>query len=50
LFDGDAPHKCGGGVASARSVGEVLRCYAEDLLAVVPPKLPHNEKTPQFSS
>jgi glycogen debranching enzyme len=50
LFDGEAPHKCGGAAASARSIAEVLRCYAEDLLDVVPPKLPHNEKTPQFST
>ena len=36
LFDGDAPHRPGGAMASARSVAEILRCYAEDLLDVAP--------------
>lgn len=36
LFDGDAPHEAGGLRASARSVGEVLRCYAEDVLDLPP--------------
>ncbi len=31
LFDGDAPHKPGGLIASVRSVAEILRCYAEDV-------------------
>jgi predicted glycogen debranching enzyme len=50
LFDGDVPHKPGGAVACARSVAEVLRCYAEDLLDIAPPKLPDHQKTPQFTS
>jgi glycogen debranching enzyme len=32
LFDGDEPHTPGGAVASARSVGEVLRAYFAHLL------------------
>jgi predicted glycogen debranching enzyme len=36
LFDGDAPHKPGGAIASARSVAEVLRAYVEDVLEVAP--------------
>lgn len=36
LFDGDAPHRRGGLPASARSVAEVLRCYAEDILELCP--------------
>jgi glycogen debranching enzyme len=32
LFDGDAPHRAGGAIASAASVGEVLRAYVEDVL------------------
>lgn len=36
LFDGDPPHTADGAVASARSVGEVLRCYAEDVLDLRP--------------
>ena len=32
IFDGDAPHHCRGCYAQAWSVGEVLRCYAEDIL------------------
>src|SRR5439155_25248939 len=32
LFDGDLPHHPGGLRASARSVGELLRCYVEDIL------------------
>jgi predicted glycogen debranching enzyme len=32
LFDGDAPHHGGGGIASALSVGEILRCWMEDVL------------------
>lgn len=31
IFDGDAPHTCRGCYAQAWSVGEVLRCYAEDI-------------------
>ena len=33
LFDGDAPHAPGGAIAAAAAVGEVLRCYAEDIAA-----------------
>jgi predicted glycogen debranching enzyme len=36
LFDGDAPHHAGGLTASARSVAEVLRAYAEDVLDLAP--------------
>lgn len=32
IFDGDAPHICRGCYAQAWSVGEVLRCYTEDIL------------------
>ena len=32
LFDGDAPHNPRGCYAQAWSVGEVLRCYCEDIL------------------
>ncbi len=34
LFDGNAPHAPGGAIASARAVGEVLRCYVEELLGI----------------
>jgi predicted glycogen debranching enzyme len=36
LFDGDSPHAPGGLRASARSVGELLRCYVEDILDLAP--------------
>jgi glycogen debranching enzyme len=36
LFDGDAPHRAGGAVACARSVGEILRAYVEDVLDQAP--------------
>lgn len=32
IFDGDAPNTCRGCYAQAWSVGEVLRCYVEDIL------------------
>ena len=32
IFDGDSPHTCRGCHAQAWSVGEVLRCYVEDIL------------------
>ncbi len=32
LFDGDDPQKPNGAIASVRSVGELLRCYVEDVL------------------
>lgn len=31
IFDGDAPHTCRGCYAQAWSVGEILRCYTQDL-------------------
>lgn len=37
LFDGDALHASGGQIASAASVGQILRCYAEDVLDMAPP-------------
>lgn len=33
IFDGDSPHTCRGCYAQAWSVGEVLRCYTEDILS-----------------
>jgi predicted glycogen debranching enzyme len=36
LFDGDAPHNCGGAIASALSIAEVLRAYFEDVLDRAP--------------
>ena len=36
LFDGDAPHSPGGLIASAPAVGELLRCYAQDVLDLAP--------------
>ena len=38
LFDGDAPHRPGGAIASAPAVGELLRCYVEDILDQVAPR------------
>jgi predicted glycogen debranching enzyme len=40
LFDGDAPHRPGGATASAPAVGELLRCYVEDVLDQQPKPLP----------
>jgi glycogen debranching enzyme len=40
LFDGEAPHRAGGAIASARSVAEVLRAYVEDVLELGPAALP----------
>jgi predicted glycogen debranching enzyme len=37
LFDGDAPHRPGGAIASATGVAELLRCYVEDVLDQSPP-------------
>lgn len=37
IFDGDAPHHPGGCISQAWSVGEVLRCYVEDVLGSRPP-------------
>ena len=36
LYDGDAPHRPGGAIAAAISVGEILRCYVEDVLNRLP--------------
>jgi predicted glycogen debranching enzyme len=36
LFDGNAPHAPGGAPASAAAVGEVLRCYADDIADDLP--------------
>jgi predicted glycogen debranching enzyme len=36
LFDGDAPHRPGGAIASAISIAEILRCYVEDVLNKLP--------------
>lgn len=36
LFDGDEPHRAGGAPASAVSVGEILRAYAQDVLGMTP--------------
>jgi predicted glycogen debranching enzyme len=33
VFDGDMPHRSGGCVSQAWSVAEIMRCYAEDILA-----------------
>jgi glycogen debranching enzyme len=49
LFDGDMPQRPGGAVASARSVAEILRCYAEDLLEPIPSPLPSTSDAAQFS-
>jgi predicted glycogen debranching enzyme len=47
LFDGDAPHRPGGAIASAASVGEVLRAYVEEILDQAPSALPTPAKIPQ---
>ncbi|MEW6522659.1 MAG: amylo-alpha-1,6-glucosidase [Bacillota bacterium] len=43
VFDGSAPHRPGGCIAQAWSVGEVLRAYHEDVLGGAPP-LPDPEQ------
>jgi predicted glycogen debranching enzyme len=48
LFDGDPPHRGGGLIASAPAVGELLRCYVEDILDHTPAQLPSALKTPQL--
>jgi glycogen debranching enzyme len=50
LFDGDAPHRPGGAIASAASVGELLRAYVEEILDHQPAALPTPAKTPQSVS
>ncbi len=47
LFDGDSPHRPGGTIGSAASVGEILRAYVEDVLDQGPPALPTPTKIPQ---
>jgi glycogen debranching enzyme len=44
LFDGDAPHTPGGAMASAASVGQILRAYAEDVLELQPTVQPTTSK------
>jgi predicted glycogen debranching enzyme len=36
LFDGDLPHAPGGTIACPMATGELLRCYAEDILDLAP--------------
>jgi glycogen debranching enzyme len=36
VFDGDAPHRPGGCIAQAWSVGEILRAYVEDVKGIRP--------------
>ncbi len=36
LANGDAPHTPGGSIACAVAVGEIFRCYVEDILGVQP--------------
>jgi predicted glycogen debranching enzyme len=47
LFDGDAPHRPGGAIASAAATGELLRAYVEDVLDHAPAALPTPTKIPQ---
>jgi glycogen debranching enzyme len=44
LFDGDAPHRAGGAIASALSTAELLRCYVEDILGREPAGNINNNK------
>lgn len=46
LFDGDAPHARGGALASAPAAGELLRSWAEDVLAIAPPRRPVADRQP----
>jgi len=48
LFDGDAPHRAGGALASATSVGELLRCYVEDILDLKPAPAKGLDRQPQL--
>jgi glycogen debranching enzyme len=36
IFDGDEPHVPRGCISQAWSVGEILRCYAEDIKGIKP--------------
>lgn len=49
LFEADAPHRPGGAIASAPAVGELLRCYVEDVLDQSPTHLSSAHKTPEWS-
>ena len=46
LFDGDEPQRPNGAIASVRSVGELLRCYVEDVLNENPETTPQPPKVP----
>ena len=46
LFDGEAPYTPGGATACAPSVGELLRCYVEDVLGISPAAIPTAEDVP----
>ncbi len=47
LFDGDAPHRPGGNLASARSVAEMLRSLTEDVLEITPPGSTRSQTVPE---
>ena len=49
LFDGDAPHRPGGAIASATAVGELLRSYVEDVLDQAPRSSPGFTAPPQIN-
>jgi glycogen debranching enzyme len=38
LFDGDLPQRPGGALTCAPAAGELLRAWAEDVLAIAPPR------------
>ncbi|MCS7032582.1 MAG: amylo-alpha-1,6-glucosidase, partial [Phycisphaerae bacterium] len=48
LFDGDPPHRPGGAVADARSVGELARVWHEEILPTSSP-LPNQDRTRQYT-
>jgi predicted glycogen debranching enzyme len=45
LFDGDSPHRPGGAIASALSVAEILRSYAQEVLGIGP----HSTSKPKIA-
>ena len=45
LFDGDRPHRCGGAIAAASAVAEVLRALHEEVLDRLPPLRPASQPT-----
>ena len=49
LFEGDSPHAPKGAIASAASIGEIFRCYAEDALDLTP-IAPSEQPTPAAST